>query len=53
VNENDFLAILEDAASDAGIPVSLIERRSQARDHPVALGVPETSYLKAFILRRT
>jgi 23S rRNA G2069 N7-methylase RlmK/C1962 C5-methylase RlmI len=24
----------------------------QGRDHPILLGVPETSYLKCFILRR-
>jgi 23S rRNA (cytosine1962-C5)-methyltransferase len=30
----------------------LVERRQQARDHPVLLGVPETSYLKCFVLKR-
>jgi 23S rRNA (cytosine1962-C5)-methyltransferase len=27
-------------------------KRRQARDHPVLLGVPETYYLKCFVLRR-
>jgi 23S rRNA (cytosine1962-C5)-methyltransferase len=52
VHEEDFEALLADAATDAGIPVALVEKRRQARDHPVLLGVPETHYLKCFVLRR-
>jgi 23S rRNA (cytosine1962-C5)-methyltransferase len=52
VHEGDFEAILEEAAVDARVSTSIVEKRRQARDHPVALGVPETSYLKCFILRR-
>jgi len=40
----------QDAARDAGRWVRLVERRAQARDHPVSLGVPETRYLKCLIL---
>jgi 23S rRNA (cytosine1962-C5)-methyltransferase len=29
-----------------------VEKRRQSRDHPVVLGVPETYYLKCFVLRR-
>jgi 23S rRNA (cytosine1962-C5)-methyltransferase len=47
-------AVLEttvlDAARDAGRWVRLVERRAQARDHPVSLGVPETRYLKCLVL---
>jgi 23S rRNA (cytosine1962-C5)-methyltransferase len=43
-------AVVLDAARDAGRWVRLAERRSQARDHPVSLGVPETRYLKCLIL---
>jgi 23S rRNA (cytosine1962-C5)-methyltransferase len=32
--------------------VTVVEKRRQARDHPVVLGVPETYYLKCFVLRR-
>ena len=39
------------AATDAGCQVSIVEQRTQARDHPVLLGVPETRYLKCLILR--
>ena len=34
------------------IRVTVVEKRRQARDHPVVLGVPETYYLKCFVLRR-
>ncbi|HSB18985.1 MAG TPA: class I SAM-dependent rRNA methyltransferase [Anaeromyxobacteraceae bacterium] len=43
--------ILLDAARDAGRPAQVLERRGAARDHPVLLGVPETRYLKCFVLR--
>ncbi|HEV8700094.1 MAG TPA: class I SAM-dependent rRNA methyltransferase [Candidatus Polarisedimenticolia bacterium] len=46
----EFLAVLQDAASDAGRDVSLVEMRGQAPDHPVHLFVPETRYLKCAIL---
>lgn len=52
VDEAHFEAILTDAAADAGVAVTVVEKRRQARDHPVLLGVPETSYLKCFVLRR-
>jgi 23S rRNA (cytosine1962-C5)-methyltransferase len=52
VHENDFEGILADAAIDAGAEVVVAEKRRQARDHPIVLGVPETYYLKCFILRR-
>ncbi|HXK10371.1 MAG TPA: class I SAM-dependent rRNA methyltransferase [Vicinamibacteria bacterium] len=52
VHEEDFEAILADAAVDAGAAVTVVEKRRQARDHPVMLGVPETLYLKCFVLRR-
>jgi len=52
VSEPLFLEVLERAAADAMAPVVLVEKRLQARDHPVLLGVPETSYLKCLVLRR-
>ena len=52
IHEEDFEAILADAAVDAGATVTVVEKRRQARDHPVVLGVPETYYLKCFVLRR-
>ena len=52
VSEAMFEAMLLAAAADAGVSVSIVEKRMQGRDHPVLLGVPETYYLKCFILRR-
>ncbi len=52
VPEADFEDILAEAARDAGATVTVVEKRRQARDHPVVLGVPETYYLKCFVLRR-
>ena len=52
VDEPLFQAIVESAAADAHVSAALVERRQQARDHPVLIGVPETSYLKGLVLRR-
>ena len=52
VHEADLEEILAEAARDAGATVTVVEKRRQARDHPVVLGVPETYYLKCFVLRR-
>ena len=52
VHEGDLEGILAAAAADAGATVSVVEKRRQARDHPVLLGVPETYYLKCFVLRK-
>jgi 23S rRNA (cytosine1962-C5)-methyltransferase len=52
VNEAAFAEIVYDAAVDAQAHVTVVEKRMQGRDHPVLLGVPETYYLKCFILRK-
>jgi 23S rRNA (cytosine1962-C5)-methyltransferase len=52
VHDSAFEQILAAAAADAGASVSIVEKRRQARDHPVVLGVPETYYLKCFVLRK-
>jgi 23S rRNA (cytosine1962-C5)-methyltransferase len=52
VDEATFGQVVYEAASDARVHVNVVEKRMQARDHPVLLGVPETYYLKCFILRR-
>ena len=50
VGESDFLEMLRAAAFDARKSPRLIERRGQAKDHPVLLSVPETAYLKCVVL---
>ena len=50
VSEDLFLGIVASAAVDAGRTARLLEKRMQARDHPVLLSVPETYYLKCLIV---
>jgi len=52
VDEAMFAAAIHEASVDAHTPVTVVEKRMQGRDHPVLLGVPETYYLKSFILRK-
>jgi 23S rRNA (cytosine1962-C5)-methyltransferase len=52
VDEAMFAEAVFAASADAHIPVTVVEKRMQGRDHPVLLGVPETYYLKSFILRK-
>lgn len=49
--EEIFLQTIEEAARDSKRRVHLVEKRMQASDHPVLIGMPETYYLKCFILR--
>ena len=50
VSEEDFLAMVTQAAQDAHRSVRILEKRTQAMDHPILLGVPETYYLKCLVL---
>ncbi len=52
ISEGDFADVLASAAVDAHAEVAVVEKRMQARDHPVLMTVPETYYLKCFILRK-
>ncbi|MGE5199706.1 MAG: class I SAM-dependent rRNA methyltransferase [Rhodospirillaceae bacterium] len=52
VDEASFGQIVYEASIDARARITVLEKRMQARDHPVVLGVPETYYLKCFILRK-
>jgi 23S rRNA (cytosine1962-C5)-methyltransferase len=52
VDEATFGQVLYEAAVDSHTAVTVVEKRMQGRDHPVLLGVPETYYLKCFILRK-
>src|SRR5580704_16621323 len=51
VSQADFLEMLASAARDAHRTLRLLEVRSQAKDHPILLDVPETAYLKCIIVR--
>ncbi|HWW82729.1 MAG TPA: class I SAM-dependent rRNA methyltransferase [Vicinamibacterales bacterium] len=52
MSESLFAEIVHEATLDTGTLVTVMEKRMQGRDHPVLLGVPETYYLKCFILRK-
>src|SRR5207302_9286899 len=49
VSQAAFLQVISEAALDARKTLRVIAVRGQAKDHPVLLSVPETSYLKAII----
>src|ERR1019366_7045853 len=50
VGAADFLEMVADAARDAHKSLRLVESRGAAKDHPILLNVPETSYLQCLIL---
>jgi 23S rRNA (cytosine1962-C5)-methyltransferase len=52
VDEASFAEVIYEASVDTHVPVTVVEKRMQGRDHPVLLGVPETYYLKCLIVRR-
>ncbi len=52
IHEGELEQILSEAAADAGVRATIVEKRRQGRDHPVLLSAPETYYLKCFVLRR-
>lgn len=50
MSEASLLEVIATAALDAGRTVRILERRTQAQDHPILLTAPETLYLKCLIL---
>jgi 23S rRNA (cytosine1962-C5)-methyltransferase len=51
VSEADLLEVIAEAALDTNKQLRVLERRTQAQDHPILLTVPETHYLKCIILQ--
>lgn len=51
VNDEDFVHVLNESAFESGRTVQVIERRSQAQDHPVIISCPQTRYLKCYVCR--
>jgi 23S rRNA (cytosine1962-C5)-methyltransferase len=47
-----FEEICRAAASDADVPLRVIDHLRQAADHPILLAVPETRYLTGLLLQR-
>jgi 23S rRNA (cytosine1962-C5)-methyltransferase len=50
VSPADFLEVVAQAARDMHRNLRIVENRSQAKDHPILLTVPETAYLKCIAL---
>jgi 23S rRNA (cytosine1962-C5)-methyltransferase len=50
MSEGAFYEVIAQAALDAGKTLRVLERRTQASDHPILLTVPETMYLKCLLL---
>jgi 23S rRNA (cytosine1962-C5)-methyltransferase len=50
VSEATLLELIAQASLDANRTLRILERRTQAQDHPILLTVPETHYLKCLIL---
>jgi 23S rRNA (cytosine1962-C5)-methyltransferase len=46
MSEARLLEVIASAALDCGKQLRVLERRTQAQDHPILLTVPETHYLK-------
>lgn len=51
VSEAELLGVVAQASLDSSRTLRVLERRTQASDHPVLLTVPETHYLKCLILQ--
>ena len=51
LSEAALLELVADAGLDAGRELRVLERRTQAQDHPILLTVPETHYLKCLVLQ--
>src|SRR5208283_2060326 len=49
VSAADLLEVVAAAAIDAHKTLLLLENRTQAKDHPILLSVPETGYLKCMM----
>ena len=48
---DEFRNMLSEAAAEAGVSIRIIEERHAAPDHPVLPNVPETEYLKFFMVQ--
>jgi 23S rRNA (cytosine1962-C5)-methyltransferase len=51
VTEALLLQIIAEAALDTNRTLVVVERRTQAQDHPILLTIPETHYLKCLIIK--
>jgi 23S rRNA (cytosine1962-C5)-methyltransferase len=52
VSAGDWSGLLEKAAAETGTTLRLRERLSQSSDHPILVNVPETEYLRGYVLEK-
>ena len=50
VSASDLLEVVSSAAQDSHRVVRILESRGQSKDHPTVIGIPETAYLKCFVM---
>jgi len=52
VTADDWEGLLQKAASETGVTLRLRQRLGQSSDHPVLVNVPETEYLRGYVLEK-
>jgi len=52
VTAEDWAELLQKAASETGVTLRLRQRLGQSSDHPVLVNVPETEYLRGYVLEK-
>jgi len=52
VTEQDWGELLQRASSETGVTLRLRRRLGQSSDHPVLVNVPETEYLRGYVLEK-
>jgi len=50
VSPGEFIEVVAQASRDVHRSLRIVENRTQAKDHPILLTVPETAYLKCLVL---
>ena len=51
VSENEFLEIIKEACLKSRRKGIIVYKGTQAKDHPILLNMPETHYLKCFVVK--
>ena len=51
MNQQLFEKMLREAAEEMNIELKQVSFSQQSKDHPILLNVPETAYLKFYILQ--
>ena len=52
VSEKDWSELLQRAAAETGFSLRLRQRLGQSFDHPILVNVPETEYLRGYVLEK-